>query len=487
MIEIEQKMVEDFLPQVDVDPGLYDSGQTTIPSVRWVSSTASPTNIFLAGGTKRPQDINKMIDILTEKNADFPGMIAFSARGSIFSGNDGGTRSMDLEISGPDLEPLFDVGLLTFIRVREVLNNPQIKPSPSSLTLGQPMVEIRPNWERAAELNINADDLGYLIWALTDGAYHDDYYEADDKIDIYIYSTTGTIRRPTDLAELPIYTGNGDVVPLSALAELEQTVNTETIRRVNGKRTITLSVVAPRDMALEEAVELVQAEVVNALEAEGVIPAGIDLKIAGASDKLVATRAALGDNMGLAVLFAYLLMVAIFRHWVYPLLIILTVPLGIAGGILGLWLMNLIPGVHQPFDMITMLGFLVLIGVVVNNPILLVERALQNRRTGMAIAEAVIESTRTRVRPIMMTTLTTLGGLAPLVFLPREGTELYRGLGIIVLFGLLFSTLMTLTFMPSLLALVLRAGEKLRGNRPQINTAHADNDPSEAINTQTGD
>ena len=462
MIAIEQQMLDTWVPEVGADPALFHSGERPAPAIRWLLSTASPANIFMIGGTKDAGDIDAMIDILTEQNANYPGMIAFSARGSLFSGNEGGTRSMDLEISGPDLEPLFGIGLKAFLRAKQVLNDPQIKPSPSSLTLGQPMMEIRPDWERAAELEVNADDLGYLVWALADGAYHDDYYEADDKIDIYIYSTTGTVSRPEDLADLPIYTGKGDVVPLSAVAELRQTVNTETIRRVNGERTITLSVVAPRGMPLEAAVETVQADVVDALKAEG-MPPGIDIKIAGASDKLTATRAALTGNMGLAVLLAYLLMVAIFRHWGYPLLIMLTVPLGIAGGIFGLWLMNLLPSVHQPFDMITMLGFLVLIGVVVNNPILLVEQALQNRRAGMDVATSVIESTRVRVRPIMMTTLTTLGGLAPLVFLPRAGTELYRGLGIIVLFGLLSSTLLTLTFMPSLLALVLRVGERMKG------------------------
>lgn len=461
MIDLEQQMIDTFVPEVGADPQLFHSGQRPVPAVRWLISTASPSNVFMIGGTSDPADIDAMIDILTEKNASYPGMIAFSARGSLFSGNEGGTRSMDLEISGPDLEPLFGVGLKAFLRAKQVLNDPQIKPSPSSLSLGQPMVEIRPDWERAAELAVGADDLGYLVWALADGAYHDDFYLADDKIDIYIYSTTGTVSRPEDLAELPIYTGLGEVVPLSAVAEVQQTVNTETIRRVNGERTITLSVVAPRDMPLEAAVEKVQLEVVDALKAEGV-PPGIDLKIAGASDKLTATRTALTGNMTLAVLLAYLLMVAIFRHWGYPLIIMLTVPLGIAGGIFGLWLMNLLPGVHQPFDMITMLGFLVLIGVVVNNPILLVEQALQNRRAGMEIARSVIESTRTRVRPIMMTTFTTLGGLAPLVFLPRAGTELYRGLGIIVLFGLLSSTLLTLTFMPSLLALMLRLGERMK-------------------------
>ena len=110
-----------------------------------------------------------------------------------------------------------------------------------------------------------------------------------------------------------------------------------------------------------------------------------------------------------------------------------------------------------------MLGFLVLIGVVVNNPILLVEQTVANIRAGMHTLDAVVEATRTRVRPIMMTTLTTIFGISPLVFLPRAGTELYRGLGIIVLFGLLFSTLITLTFMPSLLSLMLQARDRLRG------------------------
>jgi multidrug efflux pump subunit AcrB len=159
-------------------------------------------------------------------------------------------------------------------------------------------------------------------------------------------------------------------------------------------------------------------------------------------------------------------MVAVFSHWGWPLLIMTSVPIGISGGIAGLALLNL-AGAHldkiglypiqQPFDMITMLGFLVLIGTVVNNPILIVERAVANlRERGMAVVEAVTEAVRVRLRPIMMSTITTVAGLSPLVFNPGAGTELYRGLGAIVLFGLLFSTLVTLTFMPALLALVLR-------------------------------
>src|SRR5690606_35668877 len=127
----------------------------------------------------------------------------------------------------------------------------------------------------------------------------------------------------------------------------------------------------------------------------------------------------------------------IFTHWGYPLLIMTTIPLGIAGGIAGLALLNLagalasavgLGGFHQPFDMISMLGFLILMGTVVNNPILIVHRAIDNlKHEGLAATEAVREAVSSRLRPIAISTLTTIMGLAPLVFLPGAGSELYRG------------------------------------------------------------
>ena len=166
-------------------------------------------------------------------------------------------------------------------------------------------------------------------------------------------------------------------------------------------------------------------------------------------------------------------MVAIFSHWGYPLLIMTSVPIGISGGIVGLWLINFFGGqldkiglqnINQPLDMITMLGFLILIGTVVNNPILLVERTMANmRERSMDVIDAIRESTESRLRPIMMSMITTIVGLSPLVFNPGAGTELYRGLGAIVLFGLFFSTIITLTFMPSLLSLVLQFRSRFAG------------------------
>ena len=151
-----------------------------------------------------------------------------------------------------------------------------------------------------------------------------------------------------------------------------------------------------------------------------------------------------------------------------PLLILVTIPVGVAGGIVGLVLLNgvgsLLPllglgAVSQPFDMISMLGFLILMGTVVNNPILVVHRALQNVESGKAPEEAVREAMSARLRPIAMSTLTTLFGLAPLVLIPGAGTELYRGVGAIVMFGILGAMLVTLTMLPALTIQVLKLRE----------------------------
>ena len=234
----------------------------------------------------------------------------------------------------------------------------------------------------------------------------------------------------------------------------------------------TLSVIPPETVALETGVGIVRKDVLGYLRDTGGIPASVNVTISGASDALDATRAALWDNYVVALVLVYLVMVAIFTHWGHPLLIMTTIPLGVAGGIAGLWLMNFVgaklpdyglDAVHQPFDMISMLGFLILMGTVVNNPILIVHQAARNvREGGMRAAKAVREAVDARIRPIAMSTITTICGLAPLVFIPGEGTELYRGVGAIVLFGLAGAALVSLLFLPSLTVWALGFGERRR-------------------------
>jgi multidrug efflux pump subunit AcrB len=238
------------------------------------------------------------------------------------------------------------------------------------------------------------------------------------------------------------------------------------VRRVNGRRTVTLNIIPPRSIPLETGVERVKAELVEQMKQRGEVPGDVSIVISGAADQLDATREALFGNYLVALVVIYLLMVAIFTHWGYPLIIMASIPLGIAGGIVGLWLLNGIGGllpllgwsaIVQPFDMISMLGFLILMGTVVNNPILVVHRAVQNvEQEGMTALAAVREAVEVRLRPIAMSTITTLCGLAPLVLIPGAGTELYRGVGAIVMFGILGAAFVTLTMLPALTVLVLQ-------------------------------
>ena len=300
------------------------------------------------------------------------------------------------------------------------------------------------------------------VAALTDGAFVDEFFLADDKIDIFLFGIRRCqdVTRLDDLGVTARLTPQGSVLPLSAIASIKETVDTSSIRRINGQRTVTLNIIPPRTIALESGVEIVKRDVIEVLRADGAIPSGVNITISGASDQLDATKAALAANYPVALVIIFLLLVAIFRHWGYPLLIMTTIPLGIAGGIVGLALMNgigaLLPlvglnGFHQPFDMISMLGFLILMGTVVNNPILIVDRAMRLMRAGGSSAQdAVREAVSTRFRPIAMSTLTTICGLSPLVLMPGEGTELYRGVGIIVMFGILGAAVVSLTMLPAL-------------------------------------
>jgi len=468
MAEIGEQVRQYFLPHVNADPSAYERGDTEVPPITSLNLSISPSGIRIIAETVNPRHIEALMTALTDYYETFPGMRAFAAKGSIISSNDGGTRSINMDISGPDLVSVYEAANLAYDRARQVFDNPRIQSQPSALTLAQPLVQIRPDWQRVAELGLSGDAIGFTVAALTEGAYVDDFFQDDDKIDLYLYGERGSDQeaRLADLERILIRTGDGSSLPLSSLAVIEETVDTSTVRRVNGRRTVTLNIIPPDDVPLETGVESVRVDLIQALQDEGRWPAGVDVSLSGASDQLNATRDALMDNFLIALLIIYLLLVAIFSHWGYPLLIMTTIPLGVAGGIVGLALMNFVGDllplvglqpIRQPFDMITMLGFLILMGTVVNNPILVVDQARRNLADkNTAVIDAVMMAVNSRLRPIAMTTITTLCGLAPLVLLPGEGTELYRGVGAIVLFGLVGAAVVTVTFLPALLVFVLR-------------------------------
>jgi HAE1 family hydrophobic/amphiphilic exporter-1 len=283
--------------------------------------------------------------------------------------------------------------------------------------------------------------------------------EGRKKVDLVLKASEEEIRTPEKLYGSMIATPKGRVVPVSSLSVLERTQGINQIRHLERNRTVTLQVTPPEEMPLQSAMETVESEVLGPMQGQGMLE-GVDSRMSGAADKLTETREALQWNFVLAALIAYLLMAALFGNFIYPLIILLTVPLAGAGGFIGLRLVNLLI-IPQPMDVLTMLGFVILIGVVVNNPILIVHQALNNiRYHGMDYKEAVIESTRSRLRPIYMSASTSIFGMMPLVLFPGAGSELYRGLGSVILGGIAVSTIFTVFVIPSLLIFVIRM-EKL--------------------------
>jgi multidrug efflux pump subunit AcrB len=471
MREIGYDVQDYFLPYLDDEPEKFARGDSAVPALDYLILSIRASGLFLISEPKDKGQVDALMDAIDAKYSEYAGMRSFTTRGSIITSNDGGTRSINLDISGPELEPIYAVATAAYNRAREVFGNPRIQANPATLSLSQPLIEIHPDWDRAAELGMDTSDIGFTVAALTDGAFIDEFFLADDKIDMYLYSSAGPGASPQSLTDMPVYT-RGGVVPLSSIATVVETVDTSTVRRVDARRTVTLSIIPPESVALETGVGIVRQDVLGHLRDSGAIPASVSIDISGASDQLEATKKSLTGNYLVALILVYLVMVAIFTHWGYPLLIMTTIPLGVAGGIAGLALMNavgeLMPliglsPVYQPFDMISMLGFLILMGTVVNNPILIVHRAAENVRAGiMNAAEATHEAVESRLRPIAMSAVTTIFGLAPLVFIPGEGTELYRGVGAIVLFGLAGAAVVTLTFLPSVTVSVLSWSERRR-------------------------
>jgi len=451
---------------INADNSEFLAGNNTMPALEYYSMSVSVGRIWFLSAPVDPAHINAMMDAITDKFRSYPKMRAFSSRGSIISSNDGGTRAVAVDIAGSNIFDLYAAAEAVYDEANHVFDKPQINSDPRSLTLDQPLVEIKPRWQRLAELGINNNDFGYTIAAMSDGAYVDEFILNDDKIDMFLFSGAGNRQNIDQLASSPIVTPDGAILPLNALADLKKSNNSNSIRRVDGNRTVTVYIIPPREVALETAEQLVRTELLPTLWQQGKIAQGIKINISGAADQLEATKEALSSNFIIALVLSYLLLVAIFTHWRYPLFILATVPLGMAGGLLGLVLVNGInsglasigfSAYHQPFDMITMLGFLILLGTVVNNPILIVD---QTRRyivdKGLSVKVSVEKALEKRLMPILMSTATTLFGLAPLVLIPGEGTELYRGVGVIVMSGILVSTLLTITFLPALLVAVVK-------------------------------
>ena len=422
---------------------------------------ARSRQVFLGAIAEKPEEIREIIPIMQRELAKIPGLIPIVKQTSLF-GRIGEGRAVKLQITGPDLERLVALGSRINGMVYQILPPPpktMVRPEPS-LDLGNPEVRIRPDRELTSKLGLTAEDLGIAVDVLLDGRKISDLNWEGREIDLVLKGRESYTSRTQDFQALPITAEGGRLVTLGDVASVEVGTGPEQINRIERERSITLLIFPPRDVAIETAMNDIQDKIVRPLEEEGAIGGLYRIRLAGTVNDLVETRKSLQGKLLLALAITFLLMAALFESFLYPLVIMFSVPLAAVGGFGGLYLVNLF--VPQPLDVLTMLGFVILVGTVVNNAILIVHQALNLMKTqGLAPREAIRDSVRTRIRPIFMSMMTSVCGMLPLVLLSGAGSELYRGLGSVVVGGLVFSTIFTLFLVPTLFSLVLEMKRRL--------------------------
>jgi len=450
------------------------------PAIERFFFVAYSGGAFAGASAVDPTRVAELQAVLMTPIYSEPGAGAFVRQSSLFGRSVGGSRSIRLDVTGPDREAILPIAY----RLNEALSarfsrreGNQIRAIPS-LDNGAPQIRITPDLTALARAGVSVRELASAVDVFNDGSNVIQIPIGSELIDMVVSGKDARKLSAAQLSDIPIVTRAGNILRLDQLARVEIISAPEQITRLGGRQALSLQLRPNESIPLERAVQIIEAEILADLRADAA-ETGVSIGVEGAASALEKTWRAMQSNVLTAIGVIFLLLVVLLRNFALPLIILLAVPVAGAGGIAGLALLNIY--VHQPLDMLTMLGFVILTGVVVNNAILMIEQAiLHMREEDMPAGEAIVEATRNRIRPIFMSTMTSLFGLVPLVIFPGAGSELYRGLGVVVFGGLALSTIATLVIVPPLLALALES----RLSRKAVNPSLID--PSTGIGVVTG-
>ncbi len=417
------------------------------------------------GGTSMHESrARELIPMFRPLVNSIPSTIGVSLQSGVFENGIGEGNTVNIDITGEKIEDIANIGMQLMGATMQNVKGSQVRPVPS-VELLYPEVRIKPNQDALKALNMSSRDLGTTIDVLMSGRNIGDFeQDGKKKIDLVLKASDDVIQTPEDIMAAQIALPNSSLVPISSLATYGSTTGISEIRHLNGKRTITLQVTPPQGMTIDEAMKTIGG-MLKGMEAKNMIPPSVEIGISGTADKLTETIGLLTGSFLLALLIIYLLMASLFGNFLYPIVIMFTVPLATAGGFIGLWMTKtFVPGAGgQTLDILTMLGFIILVGIVVNNAILIVHQSLNYiRNEGMEHKKAVVEATKTRIRPIYMSSLTSIFGMLPLVLVPGPGSEFYRGLGSVITGGLAFSTIFTIFVTPALLMFFIKLEQGLK-------------------------
>jgi hydrophobic/amphiphilic exporter-1 (mainly G- bacteria), HAE1 family len=417
---------------------------------------------FMGATSLDASNVMSLQYLFSEAGQGIPGVQVFPQQAQLFDLGDSFGSTVDVNISGPDYERVRQAAAAAQGMIMMKLNTFAI-PNPQNFAIGREETRVIPERARAAAAGVTTASIRRAAAVAVDGEIIGDYREGAKNIDLTVISNTGSsvdgerrIASADALADVPLATRGGQVVPLSTVASLLSTEAPQRIRRIEEQPAVTLSIQIPRNLTVQETQAAVFESVIGPLRQQGVITPDMNVRTTGSADKLDSFMKSFVPGFLLAAAITYLLLAALFGSWLHPFVIIMSVPFALVGGFAALSILHHTTGAL--LDVLTMLGFVILIGTIVNNPILIVHQALNYMRNdGLERRRAIALSTQTRVRPIFMSVITSVAGMAPLVVFGGAGSELYRGLGAVVIGGLLVSTVFTLFLTPALMSLMLDA------------------------------
>jgi len=438
----------------ETEPYFKEDGKDGFPQIKHMFFVGADRITLFGGISIHETRAQELIPLFSKVMGSIPGVFGVSIQAGIFESGIGKGRTVDVNISGEVMDDIIQAAYTLFGTIAAKMKNTQVRPVPS-LEDSYPEVKIIPNKEKLAANGLSAQELGVYVDILMDGRKIEEYRpEGIKQVDLVLKGRPSFGSSPEDILNSTIVNRFGDLIRVRDVARIEYDQGMPQINHLERDRTITLQVTPPGDLALQSAMELIENEIIPSLEKSGKLK-NVKVDVGGNADKLVETRQALQWNLILALIITYLLMAALFENFIYPFIILFTIPLAAAGGFVGLFAVNKFIA-PQGFDVLSMLGFIILIGTVVNNAILIVHQSLNNvRYNGLIGKQAVADAVKTRIRPIFMSAITSLLAMMPMVLSTGSGSELYRGLGSILLGGLAMSTVFTLFVIPSLLVFVI--------------------------------
>ncbi len=407
---------------------------------------------FVGGGESmlgvRALDPEK-IPLLKEKieeefSINFPDAKPVVFQMDLMNDNIGGSRGVGIVLQSADLQAIYTAAEKAKPIIADAFGGAKVFTYPStSLTALE--IRVHPDDRRLAEVGWNRENLIQVISAFGSGQYLGDYYNGNKSLPVVLKSQTSP--RPELLELQPLTTPSGHVIPLGELTSLEILLGPNQITQSDGRRSISLRVVLPKEISLQEAVERIEQKLFP--EIKKLLPADGRIVLNSQASDLNQSLQNLGMILAFGLLILFVLLLGLFRSLSDAISIMLTLPLASLGGVMAIQLLSTVT--EKNVDLLALIGFVILLGLVVNNAILLVYEARRSQQTGFPVYEAVSHAIESRLRPILMTTLTSIAGMLPLLLSPGAGAEIYRGLSAVIVGGMSFSAVFTLILLPALL------------------------------------